>query len=65
MVYVGIESGDDRVLKECNKGVTQDEYTLAAQKCHKAGIDWSGIFLLGLRATIRKKAEAMPSNPQS
>jgi len=48
MVYVGIESGDDQVLKDCNKGATQDEFALAAQKCHKAGIDWSGIFLLGL-----------------
>jgi len=48
MVYVGIESGDDQVLKNCNKGATQDDYALAAQKCHRAGIDWSGIFLLGL-----------------
>ena len=48
MVYVGIESGDDQVLKDCNKGATQDDYVLAAQKCHRAGIDWSGIFLLGL-----------------
>lgn len=48
MVYVGIESGDDQVLKDCNKGATQDELALAAQKCHKAGITWSGIFLLGL-----------------
>lgn len=30
MVYVGIESGDDQVLKACNKGVTQDELALAA-----------------------------------
>jgi len=48
MVYVGIESGDDQVLKDCNKGVTQDEFAIAAQKCHQAGIAWSGIFLLGL-----------------
>lgn len=48
MVYVGIESGNDQVLKDCNKGATQDDYALAAQKCHRAGIDWSGIFLLGL-----------------
>ena len=48
MVYVGIESGDDEVLLACNKGTTQDEFALAAQKCYKAGISWSGIFLLGL-----------------
>ncbi len=48
MVYVGIESGDNQVLKDCNKGATQDDFALAAQKCHKANIIWSGIFLLGL-----------------
>jgi len=56
MVYVGIESGDDQVLKECNKGVTQDEFVLAAQKCHKAGIAWSGIFLLGLTGDNPEKS---------
>jgi radical SAM superfamily enzyme YgiQ (UPF0313 family) len=56
MVYVGIESGDDQVLKDCNKGVTQDEFTLAAQKCHKAGIAWSGIFLLGLTGNNPQKS---------
>ncbi len=56
MVYVGIESGDDQVLKDCNKGATQDEFALAAQKCHKAGIDWSGIFLLGLAGNDSEKS---------
>lgn len=56
MVYVGIESGDDRVLKDCNKGVTQDEFALAAQKCHQAGIAWSGIFLLGLTGKNLKRS---------
>jgi radical SAM superfamily enzyme YgiQ (UPF0313 family) len=56
MVYVGIESGDDQVLKDCNKGITQDEYALAAQKCHRAGIDWSGIFLLGLAGNDPEKS---------
>jgi radical SAM superfamily enzyme YgiQ (UPF0313 family) len=56
MVYVGIESGDDQVLKECNKGVTQDEFALAAQKCHRAGIAWSGIFLLGLTGNNPEKS---------
>ena len=56
MVYVGIESGDDRVLKACKKGVTQDEFARAAQKCHRAGIDWSGIFLLGLTGNNVEKS---------
>ena len=56
MVYVGIESGDDQVLKDCKKAVTQDEFALAAQKCHRAGIDWSGIFLLGLTGNDLEKS---------
>ena len=58
MVYVGIESGDDQVLKDCNKGAIQDDYALAAQKCHRAGIDWSGIFLLGLAGNDPKKSHS-------
>ena len=56
MVYVGIESGDDQVLKDCKKGVTQDEFAMAAQKCHQAGIAWSGIFLLGLTGNDIKRS---------
>jgi len=63
MVYVGIESGDNQVLKDCKKGVTQDEFALAAQKCHQAGIAWSGIFLLGLTGndTERSHQHALES----
>ncbi|HEC37385.1 MAG TPA: radical SAM protein, partial [bacterium] len=56
MVYVGIEIGDDEVLKACKKGTTQDEIALAAQKCYKAGIAWSGIFLLGLAGNDPEKS---------
>ncbi|MFX1445938.1 MAG: radical SAM protein [Promethearchaeota archaeon] len=57
MVYVGIESGDDEVLRACHKGTNQDEIALAAQKCHKAGIAWSGIFLLGLAGNNPEKSK--------
>ncbi len=57
MVYVGIESGDNEVLKDCKKGTTQDEIALAAQKCYKAGIAWSGIFLLGLAGNDLEKSK--------
>ncbi|MBU2643575.1 radical SAM protein [bacterium] len=56
MVYVGIESGDDEVLKACRKGASQDDFELAAQKCHRAGIAWSGIFLLGLAGNDPEKS---------
>ena len=57
MVYVGIESGDDNVLKAVRKGTNQDEFALAAQKCHQAGIAWSGIFLLGLAGNDPDKSK--------
>ncbi|MEE8399183.1 MAG: radical SAM protein [Desulfobacterales bacterium] len=57
MVYVGIESGDDEVLKAVRKGTNQDEFTQAAQKCHQAGIAWSGIFLLGLAGSDPEKSK--------
>jgi len=56
MVYVGVESGDDDVLKACKKGTNQDELALAAHKCHQAGIAWSGIFLLGLTGNDKEKS---------
>ncbi len=56
MVYVGIESGDNEVLKACHKGTNRDEFILAAQKCHKAGIAWSGIFLLGIAGNNLEKS---------
>jgi len=56
MVYVGVESGDDDVLKACRKGTNQDEFAAAAQKCHRAGIAWSGIFLLGLAGNDPEKS---------
>jgi radical SAM superfamily enzyme YgiQ (UPF0313 family) len=57
MVYVGVESGDDEVLKSCRKGTNQDEFELAARKCHEAGIAWSGIFLLGLAGNDPEKSQ--------
>jgi len=56
MVYVGIESGDDEILKAIRKGTTHEEYVEAAHKCHRAGIAWSGIFLLGLAGNNPEKS---------
>lgn len=56
MVYVGVESGDDEVLKSVRKGATHEDYVEAAQKCHRAGIAWSGIFLLGLAGNDPEKS---------
>ena len=46
--YLGIESGDDAVLKHTNKGVTAHQMMQAGQRLKDAGIDLWGIILIGL-----------------
>src|SRR6056297_451743 len=48
MVYVGIETGDDSLLKEINKQVTSTAIFQAAEKLYKSGIILSGTVILGL-----------------
>ena len=48
IVYLGIETGDDELLKEVKKQTTADEMVQAAQMIHKAGIELSGTVILGL-----------------
>ena len=46
--YLGVESGDDRVLEEIRKGVTAAEMLDAGQRLVKAGINLSSMVLLGI-----------------
>ena len=46
--YLGIESGDDAVLKHTNKGVNADQMLQAGLRLKEAGIDLWGIILIGL-----------------
>ncbi|GAB6180012.1 radical SAM protein [Desulfotomaculum defluvii] len=48
IIYLGVESGDDRVLSEINKGVTANEMITAGQKVLAAGIKLSTMVILGL-----------------
>jgi radical SAM superfamily enzyme YgiQ (UPF0313 family) len=48
MVYLGIETGDDLLLKHINKQTSAEELAQAAQKLHKADITLSGTVILGL-----------------
>ena len=48
MAYLGVETGDERLLKEINKGVTRSEMIEAGQKTVKSGIQLSVTVLLGL-----------------
>ncbi len=48
IVYHGLESGDDEVLRSVSKGGTRDEAVRAARKLSEAGIAHSVMVLLGL-----------------
>jgi radical SAM superfamily enzyme YgiQ (UPF0313 family) len=48
IAYLGVETGDEMLLKEINKGVTRSEMIEAGQKIVKSGIKLSVTVLLGL-----------------
>jgi len=58
IAYIGIESGDDEILKQMSKGVTNAENIEACQKLHQAGITVSAILILGLGGAEASKRHA-------
>jgi len=48
MLYLGLESGSESVLKHVNKGVTQAQMIEAAERAHKAGFKLSVTAINGL-----------------
>lgn len=48
IIYMGLESGDDEILRRVRKGVTADDYVKAAEKVKEAGIELSVYVLAGL-----------------
>jgi radical SAM superfamily enzyme YgiQ (UPF0313 family) len=48
MVYIGIETGNDDLLKKIEKHHTANDMVEAFHKCYKAGITPSGTVILGL-----------------
>ncbi len=51
ILYLGVESGDDRVLQAVNKGTTQNELIAMGRRVKEAGIKLSVTVLLGLGGT--------------
>ena len=51
IVYMGVESGDDRVLQKVGKGVNHEQLVEAGRKAKKAGIILSVTVILGLGGT--------------
>jgi len=46
--YLGVETGDDQLLREIRKGVSAEEMLQAGQNLNNAGINLSSMVLLGL-----------------
>lgn len=61
MVYMGLESGDDEVLKEIKKGVTSAEMIEAGQKVRAAGMVLSMTIISGLGGRKLMKEHALNS----
>ena len=47
-LHVGLETGDDELLKHVDKGVTSEEHILAGMKAKKAGFELSEYWMPGL-----------------
>lgn len=47
-LYMGMESGSDKVLSDIKKGTTQAEMLEAARRMNEAGISYNGSVILGL-----------------
>ena len=58
IVYYGVESGDDRILKEINKGTTAENLITQGRRVMAAGIKLSVTVLLGLGGLERSMEHA-------
>jgi len=57
-IHVGLESGDDEILKRVKKGTTVSEQIDAGRMIREAGIELSEYVVLGLGGAERTKAHA-------
>ncbi|MDR7857907.1 radical SAM protein [Tissierella sp.] len=48
IVYLGVESGSEKILKAINKGVTREEMVLAGRKIVESGIELSMTLISGI-----------------
>ncbi len=61
IIYMGLESGDDEILRRVKKGTTADDYVRAARKLRAAGIELSAYVLAGLGGSERTQEHALGS----
>ena len=56
ILYLGIETGDNELLKGINKGASSEQITEACHKLYKAGITLSATVILGLAGNNKEKS---------
>ncbi len=59
IVYMGVETGNDEILEEVNKGATARQMVEAGQKIKEAGITLSVTVLLGIGGRAKSMAHAL------
>ncbi|MEM3703471.1 MAG: radical SAM protein [Candidatus Bathyarchaeia archaeon] len=58
-LHVGLETGDDELLRYVNKGVTSEEHVLAGRKVKEAGFELSLYWMPGLGGKTMSKQHAI------
>src|SRR5271157_104681 len=56
IAYVGLESGDDEILKRIKKNITADQLVEAARKLMRNGITFSGTIISGIAGKDENKS---------
>ena len=56
ILYLGIETGDDELLKRINKNIISEQIIEACHKLYKAGITLSATIILGLAGNDKEKS---------
>jgi len=57
-LHVGLESGDDELLKLIDKGVTAEQHIIAGRKAKEAGFEFSAYVMPGLGGPTRSEQHA-------
>lgn len=57
-IFLGIESGDDSILRRARKGITTTAAQKAVEACCRAGVRSYGAFIIGLPGETPETAEA-------
>ncbi len=61
IVYLGVESGSDEILKSINKGVTAEEMIMAGEKVKESGLKLSTTLISGMGGRVKSHEHAIES----